>query len=63
MDAFTITEMHYLVVSLFCDLVWPLYLFALAELSSVAVCYLLCFMNIKLVLIGKSLHALIRIVV
>ena len=34
MDAFTITEMHYSMVSLFCDLVWPLYLFALAELSS-----------------------------
>ena len=33
MDAFTITEMHYLMVSLFCDLVWPLYLFALAELT------------------------------
>ena len=41
MDAFTITEMHYLVVSLFCDLVWPLYLFALAELSSVAVLFAL----------------------
>ena len=41
MDGFTITEMHYLVVSLFCDLVWPLYLFALAELSSVAVLFAL----------------------
>ena len=24
MDAFTITEMHYLVVKIVCDLVWPL---------------------------------------
>ena len=36
MDAFTITEMHYLVVSLVCDLVWPLCLFIFVELSSVA---------------------------
>ena len=36
MDAFTITEMHYLVVSLFCDLVWPLYLFILEDLGTVA---------------------------
>ena len=36
MDAFTITEMHYLVVSLFCDLVWSLYLFIFVELSRVA---------------------------
>ena len=41
MDAFTITEMHYLMVSLFCELVWPLYLFALAELNSVAVLFAL----------------------
>ena len=41
MDAFTITEMRYLVVSLFCDLVWPLYVFTLAELSSVAVLFAL----------------------
>ena len=41
MDAFTITKMHYSMVSLFCDLVWPLYLFALAELSSVAVLFAL----------------------
>ena len=41
MDAFTITEMHYLVVSLFCDLVWPLYVFTLVELSSVTVIFAL----------------------
>ena len=41
MNAFTITEMHYLVVSLFCDLVRPLYVFTLAELSSVAVLFAL----------------------
>ena len=39
MNAFTITEMHYLVVSLFYDLVWPLYLFILVDLSSVAVLF------------------------
>ena len=41
MDALTITEMHYLVVSLFCDLVWPLFLFMLVELSSVSALFAL----------------------
>ena len=42
MNAFTIMEIHYLMVGLFCcDLVWPLYLFALAELGSVAVLFAL----------------------
>ena len=39
MNAFTITEMHYLMVSLICDLVWPLYLFILKDLSSVALLF------------------------
>ena len=37
MNAFTITEMHYLVVIIFCDLVWPLYLFIWMDLGMVAV--------------------------
>ena len=41
MDAFTITEMHCLVVKIVCDLVWPLYLFIFVELSSVAVLFAL----------------------
>ena len=39
MNAFTITEMHYLMVSLICNLVWPLYLFILVDLSSVALLF------------------------
>ena len=46
--------MHYLVVSLFCDLVWPLYIFIRVELSSVTALFAL-FINIKLVLIGTLL--------
>ena len=41
MDVFTITEMHYLVVSLFCDLVWHIYLFIFVDLSSVAALFAL----------------------
>ena len=41
MNAFTITEMHYLVVSLICDLVWPLYLFILEDLGTVAALFAL----------------------
>ena len=41
MNAFTITEMHYLVVILFCDLVWPLYLFILEDLGTVAALFAL----------------------
>ena len=35
MDDFTITDMHYLVVSLFCDLVRPLFQFIFADVCSV----------------------------
>ena len=35
MDDFTITDMHYLVVSLFCDLVRPLFLIIFTEVSAV----------------------------
>ena len=35
-DVLTITGMHYLLVSLFYDLVWLLFLFIFMELSSVA---------------------------
>ena len=41
MNAFTITEMHYLVVILFCDLVWSLYLFILEDLGTVAALFAL----------------------
>ena len=41
MNAFTITEMHNLVVILFCDLVWPLYLFILEDLGMVAALFAL----------------------
>ena len=41
MNAFTITEMHYLVVSLFCDLVWAHYLFILEDLGAVAALFAL----------------------
>ena len=41
MNAFTITEMHYLVVSLFCDLLRPLYLFLLEDLGMVAALFAL----------------------
>ena len=39
MNAFTITEMHYLMVSLIFDLVWLLYLFILVDLSSVTLLF------------------------
>ena len=35
MDDFTITDMHYLVVSLFCDLVRPLFQFIFTDVCSV----------------------------
>ena len=41
MDDFTITDMHYLVVSLFCDLVRPLFLFIFAEVSSLSALFAL----------------------
>ena len=41
MNAFTITEMYYLVVILFCDLALPLHLIILVDLSSVAVLFAL----------------------
>ena len=41
MDDFTITDMHYLVVSLFCDLVRPLFLFIFTEVSAVTALFAL----------------------
>ena len=41
MDAFIITEMHYLVASLFCDLVRSFCLFIFVELSSVSALFAL----------------------
>ena len=41
MNAFTCAKMHYLVVSLFCVLVWPLYLFIFMELSVVVALFAL----------------------
>ena len=41
MDDFTITEMHYLVVSLFCDLVRPLFLFIFTDVSAVTALFAL----------------------
>ena len=41
MNAFTCANMHYLMVSLFCVLVWPLYLFIFMELSVVVALFAL----------------------
>ena len=41
MKAFTCAKMHYLVEILFCDLVWPLYLFIFMELSVVVALFAL----------------------
>ena len=54
MNAFTITEMQYLVVSLICDLEWLLYLFILVDLSSVALLFAFIHKHHKLVLIETS---------
>ena len=53
MNVFTITEMRYLVVSLFRDWALPLYLFILEHLGTVAMLFAF-FTSNKLVLIGTS---------
>ena len=53
MDDFTITKMHYLVVSLFCDLMWPLFYLYL-QMYVLCLRSSLCFISIKLTIIGIS---------